>query len=193
MKITKIILAAALPLVLSAGCALDVGTSSEGLTTERDSDFGINECGQTLSNNLAQAEWPLETIVAGDMEFTQDDLIEYMDSNPGLRADLMAEMAAVQLDMAVGLEIPDTVLDGLIAADELLMAPKNDDGSIPPIVAIDDFKLLQKYNRRYLGVCYAGDAAVAEVVAGTQDIRDGIFDEAAGVVDVRVNLTTKNE
>ena len=192
MKFSKIVLAAALPLVLSAGCALDVGTSSEGLTTERDSDFGINACGQSLSNNLARTEWPLgTTIVAGDMEFAQDDLIEYMDSNPGLRTDLIAEMAAIQLDMVVGLEIPDDVLDGLISADDLLMAPTVD--VIPGTIAIDDFASLRNFNRRNVGVCLSGDAQLAEVVAGTQDVRDGIFDEAAGVVDVRANLSTSRD
>ena len=193
MKISRIILAAALPLVLSTGCAMDVGTSSEGLTTETDSDFGINACGQTLSNNLGRTEWPMETIVAGDMELSQDDLVEYMDSNPGLRSDLMAEMAAIQLDMAVGFEIPDTVLDGLIAADEMLMAPTSDDGFVPPIVAVDDFDALRRFNRRNLGICFSGDAQTAEVVAGTVDVREGLVEETGSVDDVRANLSTKND
>jgi hypothetical protein len=194
MKLSKIILAVALPLVLTTGCALDVGTSSEGLTTETDSDFGINACGQTLESRLASAEWPLETIVAGDMEFTKEDLIEYFETNPGLEAELVAEIAVVQMDMAVGLEIPDPVLDGLIAVDELLMAPKDDDGSIPQLVNLDDFDSLRRFNRKGLGICFTGDTSVtAEVVGGTKDVRDDIIEEAAGFVDLRVNLSTTEE
>ncbi len=192
MKLSKIILAVALPLALSAGCAMDVGTSAEGLTTETDNDFGINECGQTLQNRLADADWPLETIVAGDMEFTKDDLVSYFESSPGLRADLMAEMAAVQLDMAVGLDIPDEVLDGLVAADEFLtMAQKDDDGSIPPLVNFDDFESIRNFNRNNLGICFSGDSVTADVLPGVKDIRDGIVDEAATTVDTRLNLATR--
>ncbi len=190
MKLSKIVLAVALPLVLGAGCAMDVGTDSEGLTTETDSDFGINECGDTLQSRLAETEWPLDTIVAGDMEFTKEDLVEYFESNPGLRADLVAEIAVIQLDMAVGLEIPDDILDGLIAADDMLMAPKSDDGSIPPLVNLDDFEALHGFNRRGLGVCYTGDAQTAEVAGGTKDVRDNTVFESEGVVDLRVGLAS---
>ncbi len=191
MKLTKIILAAALPLVLSAGCAMDVGTSSEGLTTERDSDFGINECGTSLQSTLAEADWPIETIVAGDMEFTKEDLIQHFETNPGLLADLIAEMAAVQLDMAVGLELPDEVIDGLIAADDFVMANKNDDGSIPPPVNLDDFEALRDFNRVGLAFCFTGDGVTAEILPGDEDIREGITFEAESIIDNRLNLATK--
>ena len=191
MKLSKIILAAALPLVLSAGCAMEVGTSSEGLTTERDNDFGINECGESLQNTLAEADWPIETIVAGDMEFTKEDLIEHFETNPGLRSDLMAEMAAVQLDMAVGLVLPDDVIDGLIAADEFLMAPKDDDGSTPPLVNLDDFASLRDFNRAGLAFCFTGDGVTADILPGTEDVREGLSYEAESTVDTRLNLATK--
>lgn len=193
MKLSKIILAVALPLVLTTGCALDVGTSSEGLTTETDSDFGINACGDTLQSRLISGDWPVETIVAGDMEFTKEDLVEYFETNPGVEADLVAEIAVIQMDMAVGLEIPDPVLDGLIAVDELLMAPKTDDGSIPPLVNLDDFESLQSFNRKGLGICFDGSVVNAEVVSGTKDVRSDTIIEAGGVVDLRVNLATQDE
>jgi hypothetical protein len=192
MKLAKIILAVALPLALSAGCAMDVGSSADGLTTELNNDFGINLCGQTINSWMGDSEWPIDTIVAGDMEFTKEDLVEYMQTYPGFKAELMAEMAAVQLNMAVGLTIPDSVLDGLIAADDYVMANKNDDGSVPPPVALDDFESLRSFNRYGAGICQDLGADVAEVADGVQDIRDGIFEETPGNVDVRVNLATKD-
>lgn len=191
MTLAKTLLAAALPLVLSAGCALDMGTSAEGLTTETNSDFGINACGQTLQKSLQEAEWSLDTIIAGDMEFTKEDLQEYMETNPGFRTDLIAEMAAVQLNMAVGLVIPDDVLDGLVSADDFLMAPKDDDGSVPPLVAIEDFRDLRSFNRNVAGICFEGDGQVAAVAEGVEDVRDNTVFESEGTVDLRADLATK--
>lgn len=193
MKISKIILAVALPLALSAGCALDVGSSSDGLTTDTNNDFGINACGESLQTRIIESDWSVGTVVAGDMEFTKDDLIEQFETNPGLSSDLLAEIAGVQLDMAAGLEIPDSVLDGMIEAEEFLMAPKDDDGRIPPIVAVDDFASLQNFNRRGLATCLESDFAVNTIAEGTQDLREGIVDETPGVVDLREGLFTQDE
>lgn len=189
MKLTKIILAVALPLALSAGCALDeVGSSADGLTIDLNNDFGINICGQTTNSWVGDSEWPIDTIVAGDMEFTKEDLVDYMQTFPGPKAELMGEMAAVQLNMAVGLTIPDEVLDGLIAADDFIMANKDDDGSTPPLVNLDDFENLREFNLYGAGICQDVGADQAEVAEGNEDIREGIFEETAGAVDVRVNL-----
>jgi hypothetical protein len=192
MKLSKTILAVALPLALSAGCALEVGSSADGLTIETNNDFGVNICGQTINSWVGGAEWPIDTIVAGDMELTKDDLVEYMQTYPGFKAELMAEMAAVQLNMAVGLTIPDEVLDGLIAADDFIMANKADDGSTPPLVNLDDFESLREFNRYGAGICQDVGADQAEVAEGTEDIREGIFEETPGNVDVRVDLFTKD-
>ena len=187
MKLAKTILAIALPIaVLSTGCALDVGTSGDGLTIDRDSDFGVNSCGEPTFRWLGEAEWPIETIVAGDMEFTKDDLVDYVKTAPASRATLVADMAAVQLNMALGVVIPDSVLDDLVTADDLLMAP-TDDVSVPPPVNLDDFNDLVGFGFGG-GVCLELDPEVAEIAAGTVDLRDNITIETAGSKDIRFNI-----
>lgn len=191
MKLAKTLLAIALPLALSAGCALDVGTSAEELTIDTNEGFGTNLCGQSIARWLGEPDWPVDTIVAGDMEFTKDELVDYMKTNPNDRSALIGEMAAVQLNMAVGLVVPDVVIDGLIAADDLLMAPKDDAGDPPP-VAIEDFDALTGFNTEVSRDCLNQATTEAEVTPGIVDLRDDVFEEVPGVRDVREELFSEN-
>ncbi len=170
MKLSKLLFAIAMPLVLSAGCAMDVGSSSEGLTADPNSDFGINECGQSTQRWLDESQWPVDSIVAGDMEFTRDELVDYIAQNPGARSALIAEIAAAQLNMTVALEIPDGVIEDLVAADDFLMAPA--DGILPPIV--DDFGDLSGFNNRANLECFTGGGQQAEGTNPQRDLRNGI-------------------
>ena len=86
----------------------------------------------------------------------------------------------------------DPVLDDLITADNFLMAPKDDDGRIPPLVNLDDYTNLQSFNRVGApGVCFDGTEVEAQIAEGTEDIREDIMLESEGTVDVRENLATK--
>lgn len=191
MKLAKTLLAVALPFVLSAGCALDVGSSADGLTIETNNDFGINRCGQTSQQWIDDdARWPVDTIVAGDMQFTKDELVSYLQTNPGTRAELIAEMAAVQLNMAVGLEIPGGLLEELEAADGLLMADESGTGTPPP-VAIDDFANLRGYNTLFERDCFVNVAEVAQITPGIKDLRPDLVVETPNIIDVRPNLVAE--
>jgi len=187
MKLSQTLLAIALPLALSAGCAMDVGSSSNELTVDTNSDFGINSCGQSVQRWLGDAPWPVDTVVAGDMEFTKDELVDYTQQNPGARADLIAEIAAAQLNMTVALEIPDGVIAELVAADDLLMAPDDINGTPPP-VNIDDFGNLTGFNTHAELDCYQGGSEVAQEVVPTGDRRDDLVFPTEETRDLRPNL-----
>jgi len=187
MKLTKTLLAIALPLALSAGCAMDVGSSTEGLTTESNSDFGINVCGQSTNRWLGEAEWPIDTIVAGDMEFTKGELTEYTERHPGARADLIAEIAAAQLNVTVGLVIPDNALEELLSADDVVMAPDNEDGTPPP-VNLDDFGNLGDFNANADLDCFLRGDQLAQEVERTVDTRDDLVQPSPERPDLRDNL-----
>lgn len=173
MTLAKTLLAIALPFALSAGCALDVGSSADGLAIETNSNVGTNLCGQTSQQWLDDdARWPVDTIVAGDMEFTKDGLVSFVRTHPEPRTGLIAEMAAVQLNMAIGLVIPDDILIDLVDADGRVMAP--DDGDIPPPIAIDDFESLRNYNSIVARDCFSYNADVAQVTPGVRDLRENL-------------------
>ena len=190
MKLTKTLLAIALPLALSAGCAMDVGSSTDGLTIDTNSDFGINECGQTTERWIDDDDWPIETIVAGDIEFTQGELLEYIVDNPGPRAELIAEIAAAQLNMTTALVIPDGVIEELVAADDLLMAPDDETGTPPP-VNIGEFGSISDFNNHAELDCFQGGSVVAEPVNQTVDTRDNLVQPTPGTPDLRPNLVTE--
>ena len=192
MKLANTLLAIALPLALSAGCAMDVGSNAEALTVDTNPDFGINACGQTTARWLGEADWPIDTIVAGDMELTKGELVEYTETHPGARADLIAEIAAAQLNMTVGLIIPDGVVEDLIAADDVVMAPDTDTGTPPP-VNIDDFGDLRDFNAFANLDCFTGGGDVAQEVLRTVDTRDDLVEpEPDQTRDFRPNLVTEN-
>ena len=187
MKLAKTLLTIALPLALSAGCAMDVGTDANGLTVDTNSDFGINSCGQSIHSWLGDTPWPVDTVVAGDMEFTKDELIDYTQQNPGARADLVAEIAAAQLNMTVALEIPDGVITDLVAADDFLMAPDDETGTPPP-VNFDDFSNLTDFNTHAELDCFQGGGEVAQEVIPTGDRRDDLVFPTERTRDLRPNL-----
>ena len=190
MKLTKILLAVALPLALSAGCAMDVGTDSNGLVKEENSNFATNVCGQSIQHWLGDAPWPVDTIVAGDMEFTKGELIDYTQQNPGARTDLISEIAAAQLNMTVALVIPDGLVDDLVAADDLLMA--DEDGGTPPPVNIDDFGDLTDFNDPSSVECFEAGNQVAQEVIPTGDRRDDLVFETGERPDLRTNLLSRD-
>lgn len=191
MKITKTLLAIALPVALSAGCAMDVGSSSDGLTIQENSDFGINQCGGTIERWIDDADWPIETVVAGELEFTQGELMEYIINNPNdPRTELIGALAAAQLNMTTALVIPDGVIAELVAADDLLMAPDDEDGTPPP-VNFDDFSNIQDFNNFAALDCFEGGAVVAEPVEQTVDTRDDLVQPTPGTLDLRPNLFTE--
>ncbi len=187
MKLTQTLLTIALPLALSAGCAMDVGTTANDLTVETNNDFGINTCGQSVQRWLGDSPWPVDTVVAGDMEFTKDELVEYTEQNPGARAELIAEIAAAQLNMTMALEIPDGVIAELVAADDLLMAPDDETGTPPP-VNIDDFSNLTDFNTHAELDCFQGGSEVAQEVLPTGDRRDDLVFPTEETRDLRPNL-----
>lgn len=186
MKITKTLLAIALPLTLSAACAMDVGSSSDALTADINGDFGIDTCGQSTANWLGEAEWPVDTIVAGDMEFTKGELVDYIQQNPGARSTLIAEIAAGQLNITAGLEIPDGVIDDLVAADNLVMA--DEDRDAPPPVNIDDFGNLADFNQFADLDCFFDNGQVAQETIQTVDTRDNLVQPVLGSPDLRSDL-----
>ena len=186
MKLSNTLLAIALPLALSAGCAMDVGSSSEDLTIDVNGDFGINECGQSTQRWLGESHWPVDTVVVGDMEFTRDELVDYVEANPGDRTALIAELAAAQLNMAVGIVLPDGVMEDLVAGDDMVMAP--DEGGTPPPVNFDDFGDLVDYNSRADLDCFEGGLGIAQEVPRTVDTRDDIVKPVPVVIDPRPNL-----
>ena len=173
MKISQTLIALAIPLTLASGCALEVDSSSDSLTVDQFADFGINRCGGAIEN-IFEDEWPIDTIVAGDMVMTQQDLIEYVHANPGDRAALIAEVAHVQLDMAVGLVIPDPVLEEFVNADDVLMTADLDD--VPPPVISEDFGDLLGYSSEVAKDCFVFDNVSAEATPITIDVRDNLFE-----------------
>ena len=186
MKIAKTLLAIALPLTLSAACAMDVGSSSDALTADINGDFGINACGQSTANWIGDAEWPVDTIVAGNMEFTKSELVDYIQQNPGARSALIAEIAAGQLNITAGLEIPDGVIEELVAADNLVMA--DEDGTTPPPVNIDEFGNLADFNQFADLDCFIAGGQVAQETIQTVDTRDDIVQPVPGSPDLRADL-----
>ena len=187
MKFTKTLLAIALPVALSAGCAMDVGSNADGLTIDTNNDFGINACGNPVGRWLGEAEWPVDTIVAGDMEFTKGELVDYVRTNPGVRADLISEIAAAQLNMATALVIPEGVINDLVAADDLLMAPDDGTGT-PPLVNIEDFGNISDFNDHASLGCFFDTAQVAQESDRTVDTRDNVLKPSVGTSDLRANL-----
>ncbi len=187
MNISKTLLAFALPLALSAGCAMDVGSDADSLTINTNNDFGIDLCGGTIDRWIDDADWPLDSVVIGDLELTQGELMDYIVNNPGDRGELVGALAAAQLNMTTALEIPEGVFEELIAADDLLMAP-DDEGGTPPPVNIDDFSNIQDFNNHANLDCFAGGAVVAESVEQTVDTRDDLVQPTPGTLDRRPNL-----
>jgi hypothetical protein len=155
----------------------DVGSSANGLTTDLFSDFGADQCGGPIQKWI-DTEWPIDTIAAGDMVFTKGELIDYFETHDDFRATLVGEMAAVQLDMAVGRIVPDSVLDNLLEADEWLMT---DDTGIPPLVVVGTFEDLNDFNSAVGLDCLNFDAANAEVTPQTIDVRDDLVEDVPGL------------
>lgn len=180
MSITRILLALALPLSLTAGCALDVGSSTDELRDDRYPNDGLIDCGRTVQRWL-EVEWPVETIVAGDMEFTRADLTEYLDTSPGDRATMIGELAATQLNMALGFEVPDTVLGGVITVDEWIMAPDND-GYMPPPVAIEGFEAISGFNSELERDCFYAPTEVQDVPGYGYEIDDSRLPRPVGSI-----------
>ncbi|MCP4444528.1 MAG: hypothetical protein GY811_04180 [Myxococcales bacterium] len=188
MKLAKILLALTLPLALSAGCAMDIGSNTDGLTIDTNSDFGIDKCGQTTQRWIDDDNWPIETVVIGELEFTQGELLEYIVTNPGDRTALIAEIAAAQLNMTVALELPDGVIEELIAAEGWLMAPDDENGTPPP-VNLDDFGNIADFNNHASRVCFIGGGETNQGVEQTVDTRDDIVQPTPGMVDLRSNIS----
>ena len=124
------------------------------------------------------------------MQFTKDELVSYLQTNPGARADLIAAMATVQLNMAVGLIIPTDVVEELEAADGLLATDEGGTGTPPP-VAIDDFATLSDYKSIFERDCFVSPAEVAQLTPGVIDLRPDIVRETPSIIDVRPDLFTE--
>lgn len=167
MKLTKTLLYASMPFILFASaCVLDVDTRAESLTTEVNPNFGVNDCGESLQQSLLRADWPIDTILAGDMELTKEELLDHLQSNPGVRSDLIAEMAAAQLNMVVAMQVPSGVLDDLAAADRWLATSEEDEEAPPTIIVDGGFGSLRGFNRSRGLECFDNPPSVLEQTAG---------------------------
>lgn len=176
----KKIVSLALPLVAIGGCAMDVESTTRDLRVDHGQPGQSGVACPVDSDGWLAREWPVETVVAGDMEFERHELIAYVEKNPGPMSALVAEMAAVQLNLAAGLEAPDGVMEALVDADEWVMArPEREEEEVPPVVAVDISERLYSFNIGVQTNCFRGTLEESMAESPFQeDLRDNLVEEA---------------
>lgn len=179
MTFGKTLVAALCSLAL-VGCAVDMGTSDRGLDTRDNEDGRAVKCPVTAFNLLDRDAWVVDGITVGGVYYTRDQLVDEAEQSPNdPYTDLKLHVAAVINNAAVGLELPDDIIDALTTAEVILAsadAVDRNQRQPPPVISTELVDTLDSFNTDAAVYCLDGNteaAVVDEPLPG--DRREGIF------------------